>query len=81
MSYQLTQRDLDALRSYAEEHGRRWKSDLSADWYHARAIGMRGAILHGLRNNLGPEWLTRFQFAEPIAFKPASKPQRARLMR
>jgi hypothetical protein len=73
MAYQLTPADLDALRSYAEEHGRRWKSDLALDWYHARAYGLRGSILHGLRNNLGPAWLAGFKFAEPIEFKPARR--------
>lgn len=62
MSYKLTPRDLEALRSYATEYGRNWKSDLWLDWYRARADGERGAILHGLRNNLGPDWLRRFKF-------------------
>lgn len=73
MSYQLTPADLAALRSYAEENGRNWKQALGLDWYHARAHGERGAILHGLRNNLGPDWLARFKFDEPVIFKPARR--------
>lgn len=42
-----------ALVSYAAEHGRKWKADLSLDWYNARAIGDRGALLHALRNHPG----------------------------
>jgi hypothetical protein len=81
MPYQLTPDDLAALRSYAEEHGRKWKEALSVDWYYARAHGLRGVILHGLRNNLGPSWLDGFKFAEPVNFKPARKPQRRAVMR
>jgi len=64
----LTQTDLDALRSYAIEHGPTWKDALSLDWYHARVEGLRGQILHGLRNNFGPSWLCDFTFANPIAW-------------
>jgi hypothetical protein len=54
--------DLEALQSYAAEYGRNWKQALWLDWYNARAIGERGAILHGIRNTYGPEWLESFRF-------------------
>jgi hypothetical protein len=59
--------ELEALQSYAKEHGRRWKSELGLDWYHARAIGERGTILHGLRNSprFGSEGLERFRLPKP----------------
>jgi hypothetical protein len=46
--------ELEALKSYAKEKGRNWKMMLRLDWYNARAIGERGAILHALRND--PRW-------------------------
>ena len=67
-AYQLDTADLVALRSYAIEHGPKWKDELQLDWYHARAHGERGSILHGLRNNLGPSWLVDFRFDTPIEF-------------
>lgn len=58
--------EVDAVRSYAAEHGRRWKEALALDWYNARAIGQRGAILHGMRNDprLGPRWLEAFRLSD-----------------
>lgn len=61
MVYKLTDEDIAALQSYAAEHGRKWKDKLDLDWYFARSIGERGTILHGLRNNLGPEWLVTYK--------------------
>jgi hypothetical protein len=59
----LTADELAALDSYVAEHGRKWKSALELDWYNARAIGERGAILHGMRNDwrLGSEWLRSYK--------------------
>lgn len=50
----LRPEELDAITSYAADHGVAWKGDLQIDWYNARAIGDRGAILHALRND--PRW-------------------------
>ena len=47
----LAARDRAALLDYAKQHGPHWKEHLRGDWYNARAIGERGAILHGLRNS------------------------------
>jgi hypothetical protein len=71
--YTVDTNDTAALRSYAIEHGPKWKDDLQLDWYHARTpsgdnMPNRGAILHGLRNNLGPSWLCDFAFASPIVW-------------
>lgn len=33
----ITQEDLDALRRYADKHGRRWKLQLWAEWMNASA--------------------------------------------
>jgi hypothetical protein len=50
----LTADEYAALCDYAHENGRTWRNKLELDWYNARAIGDRGAILHGLRND--PRW-------------------------
>jgi hypothetical protein len=59
----LTPEQLEAVRSYAAQHGRKWKEALCLDWYNARAIGERGSILHGLRNSPlhGHRWLAGFK--------------------
>lgn len=42
-----------ALRAYAKEHGRTWKSRLLFDWTEGRSSGP----LQEVRNQLGPSWL------------------------
>lgn len=65
----LNKDELAALRSYADERGRKWKEALSLDWYNARlsacdAMPNRGSVLHGLRNDpsFGPSGLEKFRF-------------------
>jgi hypothetical protein len=58
---QPTAEQLNALREYAREHGRRWKADLNHDWMTGRLTGE----LVQVRNTFGPSWLTRFKFPEP----------------
>lgn len=53
----LTQDQLEALRSYAKQNGRTWKSKLWDDWMTGRANGE----LQQIRNTFGPTWLTRFR--------------------
>ena len=69
MRHHLTPHQADAILAYAHEHGRNWKSDLRADWMHARARVYRGphdyrAELQQVRNQLGPSWLTRVKLTE-----------------
>ena len=47
---------LAALRRYAQQHGRGWKTRLSNEWLCASAE----PLLHGLRNSHGPCWLVSF---------------------
>ena len=63
----LSPAELSALQSYAAQYGRQWKAALTLDWYNARAIGERGAILHGVRNDLGQRWLNTFQLPKAEA--------------
>lgn len=44
-----------ALRAYAREHGRSWKTKLWVEWMNATA----NPLLHRLRNAHGPAWLDR----------------------
>ena len=54
---------LEALRQYAEDHGRTWKAQLNRAWM----TGPYGDNDHGnplqcVRNQFGPSWLVRFSF-------------------
>ena len=44
---------LEALRTYARDHGRTWKTQLRVEWMNATAP----PLLHHLRNTHGPVWL------------------------
>ena len=50
-----------ALKAYAREHGRTWKSRLLDDWTYARTSGP----LQQLRNSFGPRWLLLVRINEP----------------
>jgi len=54
----LTLEEIDAITTYAAEHGRTWKRQLLDDWMHCRLWGP----IHHLRNTRGPSWLARFRF-------------------
>lgn len=68
---ELTPDELDALKAFAKEKGRRWKSELAeVYWPNARVweewSGMqcskdKGYLLHGLRNSHGPSWVSGFK--------------------
>jgi len=53
----LMRAQLDALRRYAEGHGRCWKAALRDEWIYASA----DPLLHRLRNSHGPHWLVSFR--------------------
>lgn len=59
---QPTAEEIDALRAFAAAHGRCWKAALRQRWMKANAP----AILHGLRNRLGPSWLVRFRLPADV---------------
>ena len=50
---QPTAVQIDALRRYASEYGRNWKSSLLDDWTNGRTVGP----LQEVRNQFGPSWL------------------------
>jgi hypothetical protein len=55
----LTQEQATAVRSYASQHGRRWKDKLLADWMQAGSRTYQGewCYLQQVRNQRGPSWL------------------------
>jgi hypothetical protein len=66
-SKDLSPEELEALEKYKKAVGRNWKQRLSDDWMQARSDEVDPgtyAILHRLRNRLGPSWLVRFKFAD-----------------
>lgn len=70
-NYQPNAEEFAALRSYADEIGRHWKTKLAHDWYDARlrpcaTMPNRGSILHGLRNHprFGHAGLNAFRWPE-----------------
>lgn len=50
-----TKDHIAALKTYAKDNGRNWKSKLLDDWTYARTVGP----LQELRNQFGPSWLLR----------------------
>ncbi len=56
----LNQEELDALKAFANRHGRNWKSVLREAWMNASEPG----ILQQLRNDhgFGPSGLISFRF-------------------
>jgi hypothetical protein len=63
----LTPEQADAIRSYAAQHGTRWKDQLLTDWMRAgsRTYRGEGCYLQQVRNQHGPSWL-RSMTLEPI---------------
>jgi hypothetical protein len=58
----LTTDQLAALRAFAADHGRTWKSQLGAMWCNGQdESAWNGASLREVRNTFGPTWLTRFR--------------------
>jgi hypothetical protein len=64
---QPTSEQLAALRDFAAEWGRQWKAELRSVWetgnYSYRDQDIAPA-LQQVRNQFGPAWLKRFQFAK-----------------
>jgi len=54
----------EAIRLYAEEKGRNWKSKLSDEWLVARYVWKhpdKSHLLQQVRNSFGPSWLRSVQ--------------------
>ena len=48
---------LDALQSFANRHGRTWKTELVRLWNKDRKPSEQDALLQQVRNEFGPEYL------------------------
>ena len=58
-----TTEQMEALKRFAEVHGRTWKSQLNDMWMIAAYSGNPDAhLLQQVRNQFGPSWLVRFRF-------------------
>ena len=58
----LSAEQIDALRAYRDQHGRRWKSRLLAEWLSA--AGGEGPELRQVRNTFGPSWLLNYRLPD-----------------
>ena len=57
MKHTPSTEQIAALRQYALDNGRYWKSQLNDDWMNGRASGE----LQQVRNEFGPSWLIKFK--------------------
>jgi hypothetical protein len=58
----LSAEQIDALRAYRDQHGRRWKSRLLAEWLSS--AGDEGPELRQVRNTFGPSWLLNYRLPD-----------------
>ena len=58
----LSAEQIDALRAYRDQHGRRWKSRLLAEWHSS--TGDEGPELRQVRNTFGPSWLLNYRLPD-----------------
>ena len=68
MPIELDPQQHSVLDAYRERKGRFWKQTLGTSWETGRYGGSSSdevAVLQGLRNTLGPEWLTKYQPPKP----------------
>jgi hypothetical protein len=70
MSAKLSPAELQALSYWKLHNGRHWKLELMKAWgnhdYGRSLPSDHPALLHGLRNRLGPTWLARFSLDRAI---------------
>jgi hypothetical protein len=62
--HQPTSAQVEALRGFAQRHGRYWKSKLKALWIDGKEERHPDAyLLRQVRNEFGPKWLTSLSLA------------------
>jgi hypothetical protein len=63
-----SERQLEALKKWAEAHGRTWKNELRAAWMTGNYGRLRytdeTSYLQQVRNQGGPSWLHKFKLSE-----------------
>lgn len=76
MKKELTTEQLAAIRTFASQHGRTWKSELNHIWQIGRYdSGDDSARLQQIRNSFGPTWLTRFKLHAEVALGHTERSQ------
>ena len=58
----LSVEQIEALRVYRDQHGRRWKSRLLAE--RLSSTGDEGPELRQVRNTFGPSWLLNYRLPD-----------------
>lgn len=62
---QPTEPQMEAIKRFAETHGRTWKSRLIDAWISGRDARLPdGGLLRQVRNQLGPQWLRGFKLTD-----------------
>lgn len=67
----LTSEQLAALRTFAHDNGRNWKSALNHAWSTGNwssDLADNSGLLQQVRNTFGPRWLVRFSFKVPKTY-------------
>ena len=65
MKKQLTAEQMKAIRSFARENGRTWKTSLRSAWETGNYAPYENApALQTIRNTFGPSWLVAFNLKE-----------------
>lgn len=65
MKNSLTSEQVAALKAFAAEYGRNWKSELRQCWMSGiYPSGCNSASLQLIRNGFGPSWLVRFKLKD-----------------
>ena len=66
---EISQIHLAALRYFAAQHGRFWKSRLRSMWWSGRDETLpNGALMRQIRNEYGPVWLESFVLSDAASF-------------
>jgi hypothetical protein len=69
-SEKLTKEQFEAIVAWANIYGRTWKRELSLAWFNGDyGYGNReiSGYLQQIRNDLGPEWLVKFNLKKAQA--------------
>ena len=69
-----TTQQLNALREFAQRHGRTWKAKLKSAWASGKDEQLpNAAFLRQIRNDFGPLWLTRFNLGDASTQKKVAR--------
>lgn len=73
---EISQIHLAAIRYFAAQHGRLWKSRLRAMWWSGRDATLpNGALMRQIRNEHGPAWLESYVLSGDASVDAADQDQ------